>query len=175
MPIDVEYTRKYAVCRNVASTGSCVRAPCSYSHTLVDTARVVALVGDVPSSAIAHTTEPGNEKTLFLIECTKYAQPQADAADASPAVWRMRLGGGGGATLAVGAAGETISVQPVYPVKGQGAEAAAALVALEGKVFGRSPQVSVAFHRACWEFRRGERGSPWLYRGGVGTSACFTL
>jgi hypothetical protein len=37
---------------------------------------------------------------------------------------------------------ESVSVQPVYPVKGQGPEAAVALVALEEKVFGQCAAVS---------------------------------
>lgn len=47
---------------------------------------------------------------------------------------------------------ESVSVQPVYPVKGQGPEAGAALVALEEKVFGRCTVVSFSFHdEICWK------------------------
>ncbi|KAJ3558277.1 hypothetical protein NM688_g1013 [Phlebia brevispora] len=147
MPQDVEYTRKFALCRNFAAEGICSRPACAYSHTIIDSSRLHALVGETPvPSMFPGSPRSGNggsqtEKTYFLIEYTKHSA-DSEAANPDATNWRMRLIGGGRATLSIGGAGETISVQPSYPVKGQGAKAGAALVALEGRVFGRSPQVS---------------------------------
>jgi hypothetical protein len=144
MPLDVEYTSKYSLCFNFASDGACTRAKCPYSHSLIDTARLVALVGDLSSSS---GSAPADEKTYFLLEYTKYSAI-VDGADPDDTKWRMRLLGGGRATLCAGGLGTDVSarsvnVQPVYPVKGQAREAGAALDALERKVFGRSYPVMI--------------------------------
>ena len=102
------------------------------------------------SSAFQSGSVPEKEKTYFQIEYTKYsASSDMDPADAEASTWRMRLLAGGRATLATLGGGtsapvDSISVQPTYPVKGQGATAGAALNGVENRVFGRSPQVSSA-------------------------------
>ena len=155
MPQDVQYTRKYALCRAFAAEGACLRKNCVYSHSLVDISRIRALVGDVgssssSSSAFGSGSVPEKEKTYFQIEYTKYsASSDMDPADADASTWRMRLLAGGRATLATLGGGtsapvDSISVQPTYPVKGQGATAGAALNGVESRVFGRSPQVCPA-------------------------------
>ncbi len=133
--------RSDAICRNFAAGATCARPRCRYSHTLIDTSRFHALVGDIPT----HSAE--SEKTYFLVECIKHSATDSDTADADAIKWRMRLLGGGRATLAAdGVGSETISVQPTYPLKGQGQEAGVALSILEGRVFGRSPLVRVCFN-----------------------------
>jgi len=142
-------TSKWSICLAFASSAFCGHKHCKYSHTLLDTARIIALVGDIsqlslgppapslPSSSNATTAH--TEQTLFLIEYTKYSS-QADsssgAADRAQITWRMRLSGGGRATMSAGA--ESVSVHPSYPVKGSGGEAGTALHMIENQVFGRS-------------------------------------
>lgn len=150
MPPDAEYTRKYCVCMNLATDGVCTRAECLYSHTLLDTARIAALVGELPPPNAASTTD---EKTYFLIEYTKYSAI-LDGADPDEHKWRMRLLAGGRATLCeaglgTDALGGSVSVQPAYPTKGQGREAAVAIDALERRVFGRSYPPDPARRTIC--------------------------
>lgn len=142
---NVEYTRKFSICRNIAADATCTFRDCLYSHTLIDTARVVALVGDVaalpPSSAGS-----SDEKVYFLIEYTKYSTISDDA-DPDETKWRMKLVGGGRATLCSAGLGTdpsagSVSVQPVYPLKGIAREGIVALATLEKRVFGRTYPVS---------------------------------
>ena len=142
MPPDAEYTRKYCICRNFASDGVCTREGCQYSHTLLDIARVAALVGELPP-----LPNVSDEKVYFLIEYTKYSAI-LDGADPDEHRWRMRLLAGGRATLCeaglgTDALGGSVSVQPVYPMKGQGRESGTAINALERRVFGRSCPVRI--------------------------------
>ncbi|GJE89630.1 hypothetical protein PsYK624_057340 [Phanerochaete sordida] len=135
MAPDAKYTRQYCICRNFTTDGVCTRPSCQFSHTLLDTARIAALVGEFAPCA-------ADEKVHFLIEYTKYSA-MLDDVDADEHKWRMRLLAGGRATLCeaglgADAAGGSVSVQPTYPVKGQAREAGAAIDALERKVFGRS-------------------------------------
>lgn len=144
MPPDAEYTRKYCICRNFATDGVCTRQGCQYSHTLLDTARFAALVGELSPLSLPSATD---EKVYFLIEYTKYSAI-LDGADPDENKWRMRLLAGGRATLyeaglGTDALGASVSVQPVYPIKGQGREAGVAIDALERRVFGRSYPVRV--------------------------------
>ena len=152
MPPDPRYTRKYALCRTFAAEGACLRKSCLYSHTLVDTARIRALVGDIGSTPSGSSFRYGGdqeqekEKTYFQVEYTKHsASSDMDPVDAEASTWRMRLLAGGRATLAAlgtSAPLDSISVQPTYPAKAQGSSAGIALGALESRVFGRSPEVS---------------------------------
>ncbi len=144
---DPEYARKWSICRTFAADATCFHgASCRFNHALVDTSRIVSLVGDIPRLAPSTSTPaPAQavEQTLFLIEYTKYST-QVDSlsgADPDATKWRMRLCGGGRATLNAGE--ESISVYPTYPLKGQGSEAAVALANLEGRVFGRCALVSL--------------------------------
>lgn len=140
--------RKRSICRSFAATATCTRgASCPFNHALVDTTRILALVGDVshlpppPTSPFATTGAP-TEQTLFLVEYTKYSaltDSASGSVDAPPTQWRMRLCGGGRATLNAGT--ESVSVYPAYPLKGQAAEAGAALGNLESRVFGRNAVV----------------------------------
>lgn len=141
---DAEYTRQFCLCTNFASDGTCTRPGCQFSHTLLDTARLVALVGDTGGSSAAE------EKTHVLVEYTRHST-LADDAGPEPAPWRMRLLAGGRATLCAAGLGAdpgagSVSVQPAYPVKGQAREAGAALDALERRVFGRSHPVRALLH-----------------------------
>ena len=149
MPLDVEYSSKFMLCTHFASDGACTRIACPYSHSLIDTARVVTLVGDVSSTpdTTSFNSLNTNEKTYFLIEYTKYSTI-LDGAVPEDTQWRMRLLGGGRATLCTGGLGTdpgagSVSVQPTYPVKGQAHEAGTALDALERKAFGRSIPVRI--------------------------------
>lgn len=151
MATDPEYNRKWSLCRVFAANASCSHSPCKYSHSLIDTTRIVALVGEVtsasftsPSTSLASSpgsTNATQEQTFFIVEYTKYsAQIEGTGVEAEATKWRMKLLGGGRATLAAGE--ESVSVYPVYPVKGQGKEAGVALDALESRIFGRSALVS---------------------------------
>ncbi|EKM61637.1 uncharacterized protein PHACADRAFT_248358 [Phanerochaete carnosa HHB-10118-sp] len=146
MPPDAKYTRQYCICRNFATDGVCNRGACQYSHTLLDTARIAALVGELPPSS-------ADEKVHFLVEYTKYSTI-LDGADPDEHKWRMRLLAGGRATLCEAGLGTdglggSVSVQPVYPVKGQGREAGVAIDALERRVFGRSYPPDPARRTLC--------------------------
>lgn len=139
MPVDVEYTRKFSICKNFATEASCTRPICQYSHTLIDTARMVALVGEaqaLPKPSLGST----EEKVYFLIEYTKYSTV-SDGVDPDETKWKMKLVGGGRATLCSQGLGTdpgagSVSVQPSYPVKTQAREAGVALATLENRVFG---------------------------------------
>ncbi|KAI0706159.1 hypothetical protein BC835DRAFT_10031 [Cytidiella melzeri] len=108
-----QYTRRWSICRSFAANANCTRgASCKYNHSLIDTTRIVSLVGHVSqlsfssSYTSATTSAQPSEQTLFLIEYTKYSA-QADLSssltDAGALWWRMRLCGGGRATLDAGA------------------------------------------------------------------------
>ena len=126
----------YKLCRTFAANGSCPWQSCKFSHSLIDTARIIALVGDVSNASFASATTLASsdsvEQTFFVLEYTKYSLELTT--DSEMALWRMRLLGGGRAT--VNSEGGTMSVQPQYPLKGQGKESGGALIALEGRVFG---------------------------------------
>ena len=146
-PQDVSHSRKYALCLKYAFAGACVHSDCIYSHTLIDIARIYALVGDL--SATPSQSPP--EKTYLTMEYTKYSIPSSSEdskSNVAKGAWRAKLLAGGRATLAPlgneAAVLESISVQPVYPVKAEGAMAAVALHALEARVFGSSPKVSIS-------------------------------
>lgn len=151
---DPDYTRKWSICRTFAASGACSWALCKYNHSLIDTTRIAALVGDVTNASFASSSTPlpaaaaTAEQTFFLLEYTKYSL-QSDSslnADTGPTPWRMRLMGGGRAMLV--SQGGTMSVQPAYPAKGQGQGAGVALVELEKRVFGCCATVSSST-RAC--------------------------
>lgn len=104
---------------------------------------MTALVGEISALPQSPTAE---EKVYFLIEYTKYSTI-SDGADPDETKWRMRLVCGGRATLRAGGLGTdagvgSVSVQPVYPVKGLAREAGVALATLERRVFGRTYPVS---------------------------------
>ena len=160
---DVKYTRTYGICMNFASGGACARKECIFSHTLLDTARVAALVGELPPLCISSA----DDKTYFLIEYTKYSAI-LDGVEPNEKPWRMRLLAGGRATLheaglGTDARGSSVSVQPVYPTKGQGRGAGEAIDALERRVFGRSYPVSTIRSYTYW-FTRLTSTRPWLAR-----------
>ena len=147
-PQDPEYTRKWSICTKFAADASCARgASCKCNHSLVDTARIVSLVGDVshlsiPASATAPLQQP--EQIFFVVEYTKHCSQTdslAGAVDPDATKWRMRLCGGGRATLNTDT--ESISVQPTYPLKAHAPDPTVALRSLEGRVFGRCAPVSL--------------------------------
>ena len=153
-PSGSDYTQKYCICRHAAADGVCMRTCCQYNHTLLDPARIVALVGEPPSSPAGSGAADEKEKVCFLIEYTKHSAI-LDGADPDELKWRMRLLAGGRATLCEAGLGAdplsgSVSVQPTYPKKGQGREAVATMDAVERRVFGRSYPVSIAHpHTAC--------------------------
>ncbi|KAI0095125.1 hypothetical protein BDY19DRAFT_916391 [Irpex rosettiformis] len=156
---DPEYTRKWSICRTFAANAACTRgASCKFNHNLVDTARIVSLVGDISqlSFATAATqSAPTPEQILFLIEYTKYSSQTDSLGGASQDAtkWRMKLCGGGRATLNADA--ESISLQPIYPLKGQGPEAAVALGNLESRAFGRCALPDFEHRSLCRSYVEG--------------------
>ena len=163
MASDPDYARKWSQCRSFAATGTCPHSSCRYSHTLIDTARIVALVGDLTGTSCtptsgSYTTLAQAEQAFFLVEYTKYSLQSdtpltwrvGEGTGAGTSPWRMRLIGGGRATLTSEDA--SMSVQPSYPVKGQSQEAMLALIALENKVFGCNATVSGFFGPSRFSF-----------------------
>ena len=142
---DVEYTRKFSICKNFVTDGACTRQACQFSHTLLDTGRVLTLVGDI--SALSQTAlGDGEERVYFLVEYTKYSTISDDA-DPDETKWRMRLVNGGRATLRTNGLGTdasvgSVSLQPPYPTKGMAREAIVAMTIVERKVFGDTQPVS---------------------------------
>lgn len=128
-PLDLDYAQR-TICISFAE-GLCTRPDCRFSHTLVDPARLLRLVGDV--RAESQRGAPRDRVCLSMAYGLSH-----DAA--GTAVWEVDLTDGGRATLA--GDGWEVSTQPSYPLEANGTSLAKALNELEVKVFGRSAPVS---------------------------------
>lgn len=135
-PSDRDYTRR-TICHAFAE-GLCKRRNCPFSHTLIDPARLVRLVGDVTAASVNRATHV--ERIYLELEYKSYCLPGF-----SSGTWTITLRDGG--RTAARGDGWSVELKPTYPVECSADFLLDALKDLEIRVYGRIVPVSSVLYR----------------------------
>ena len=123
-PPHPNYTRR-TICIAFAE-GACTLPDCRFSHSMIDPARLLQLVGEVPTGSTTQTPTPDG---IYLT-----LQYSIRDSRSLSGVWRIKLSGGGRVNL--NGPGWNIDTQPAYPRETEAAVFGEALKNLELILFG---------------------------------------